>query len=91
MFEPNSIAEYVESMTIHSNDPANPEKVIELMSGIFDGAYVRSSGKRDFGIVRMNSTSRKYLHVKNKVTLTWFCSMNFSSDYFSWTNRWHYL
>ncbi|HNS30506.1 MAG TPA: choice-of-anchor D domain-containing protein [Tenuifilaceae bacterium] len=85
VFEPNSIAEYVESMTIHSNDPANPEKVIELRgAGLFDGAYITGVQESiDFGIVRMNSTSRKYLHVKNMGNINLVLdSMNFSSDYF---------
>lgn len=87
VFAPDAIDEFNETMSIHSNDPAHPVVNVNLHGfGLFDGAYLSGVQEMiDFGAVRINSTSRLYLHVKNMGnSLLEFENMDFSSEFFYW-------
>lgn len=67
VFEPGEIALYDETLTIHSNDVANPATTVSLTgNGLASGAYlVVGEDLIDFGSVRMNSSSRLYFELMN--------------------------
>lgn len=87
LFTPVEIAVFDEWMNIHSNDPAHPVVQVSLGGyGLFNGAYLSGVQEMiDFGAVRINSTNRLYLYVKNMGNSALvFDGEEFSSDYFYW-------
>ncbi|MDX9941061.1 MAG: choice-of-anchor D domain-containing protein [Bacteroidales bacterium] len=87
VFTPDAIEEFFGTMSIHSNDPAQPVVNVDLHGfGLFDGAYLSGVQEMiDFGAVRINSTNRLYLFIKNMGSSPLvFDDMAFSSDYFYW-------
>ncbi len=86
-FAPGEIAVYEKEMTVHSNDPQNSEVEVLLSgNGLADGAYlVTGQDIIDFGTVRINSTNRMYMELKNMGNEPLvFESIEFSPDYFYW-------
>ena len=90
VFEPDVIALYEETLTIHSNDVANPATTVNLTgNGLAAGPYLTVGEEMiDFGSVRMNSSSRLYLELMNMGDAPLIIdNINLSPSYyyFDWT------
>ncbi len=86
-FAPEEIAIYEKEMVIYSNDPANPEVEVLLSgNGLASGPYlVTEQEVIDFGTVRINSTNREFMELKNMGDEPLvFESIEFYPDDFYW-------
>jgi len=86
-FAPEEIAIFEKTLTVHSNDPQNLQVEVAIAgNGLAPGAYLVTDQELiDFGPVRIHSSSRLYMEVKNMgdEQLS-FESISFSNDYFYW-------
>ncbi len=86
-FEPLEIARYDEILEIHTNDPAVPVTEVEIFgNGLASGPHLEATQEElDFGSVRMNSSNRLYMEVRNMGDEDLvFDDITFSSEDFWW-------
>jgi len=84
-FTPNNWGEFPDVMTIHSNDPINPAKQVNLSGyGVFPAPHIEiTPNNLDYGLVRLNADTGRFITLSNQgITNLLISNISFSNPAF---------